>query len=117
MGADMYASLNSGFHDASYYENWNRKRQESIARGEDPNAEFLAKVRHNEMQGYQGKLRRFFRKMSGAEKARAHGEGLTEEEEKEAREKDVGKVQLKGDDGALGIGKGNDGGMGDGVIR
>ncbi|CAF9920938.1 MAG: hypothetical protein ALECFALPRED_001672 [Alectoria fallacina] len=35
-------------HDVAYYEKWNRERQEAVARGEDPNAKFLALVAQKE---------------------------------------------------------------------
>jgi len=88
--------------DAAYYENWNRERQEAIARGEDPNAKFLALVAAREEYSRVGKLRKLFGKRKEGKKA--HGAGLTEEEEREALERDQTYNKQKGrekDDGFI----------------
>lgn len=88
--------------DAEYYEKWNKDRQESIARGEDPNAKFLALVAAREEHSRVGKLRKLFGKRKEGKKA--HGEGLTEEEEREALERDRNFAKERGgekDDGVV----------------
>lgn len=77
--------------DASFYEKWNRERQEAVARGEDPNAKFLALVAEKEARSKKAKLRRLF---SGK---KAHSHGLTEEEEREALERDEAAKAAEGD--------------------
>ena len=53
----------------------NRKRQDAIDRGEDPNAELIAKIEARQPDSY---LERMWRKLSGKKK--------TKVEEKEAKE-------------------------------
>ena len=50
------------------YAEWNRRRQEAIDRGEDPNAEFIAKIEARQPDSY---LERAWRKMSGKKKTKA----------------------------------------------
>ncbi|KAK4691795.1 hypothetical protein P7C71_g5283, partial [Lecanoromycetidae sp. Uapishka_2] len=85
-GGHLWSSQLAGHHDAAYYEKWNKDRQEAIARGEDPNAKFLALVAEREQHSRVGKLRKLFGKRKEGKKA--HGQGLTEEEEREALERD-----------------------------
>lgn len=61
----MWAAPLAGHHDAEYYEKWNKERQEAVARGEDPNAKFLAKVEERKQQGLEGKVRRIWGRMKG----------------------------------------------------
>lgn len=79
-----YSSPKAGHHTA-YFDNWNRERQAAIARGEDPNAKFRALQAAREEKMISGKLRKWLKGLRG-DKGRA--EGLTEEEEREAKAKD-----------------------------
>ena len=62
-------------HDKEYYEQWNREREEAFARGEDPNAKFIAMVKQREQAGCQGKLRRFLGRFGSKEKEGKVGNG------------------------------------------
>lgn len=73
-----------------------------FSRGEDPNAKFLALVAQREANSTAGWLRRLFKKGS-----QAHREGLTASEERKGVERDMKN----------GVSQGNDGGMGDGIVR
>ena len=79
-----YSAPKAGHHTA-YLDNWNLERQAAIARGEDPNAKFLALQAAREEKTISGKLRKWLKGLRGEE---GHAEGLTEEEEREARAKD-----------------------------
>lgn len=79
-----YSSPKAGHHTA-YFDNWNRERQAALARGEDPNAKFLALQAAREEKTVSGKLRRWMKGLRGDQ---GHGERLTKEEEKEAMAKD-----------------------------
>ena len=50
------------------YAEWNRRRQEAIDRGEDPNADFIAKIEARQPDSY---LERTWRKLSGKKKTKA----------------------------------------------
>ncbi|MCJ1274061.1 hypothetical protein MMC21_001855 [Puttea exsequens] len=101
----------SRHHDADYYYKWNKERQEAIARGEDPNAKFLAMVKAREDQSKLHRLKKALsRRKEGKE---AHGEALTADEEGDAMTRD-----LKGGDEAMGTGLvDRDARKDDGVIR
>ncbi|CAF9927392.1 hypothetical protein IMSHALPRED_007204 [Imshaugia aleurites] len=61
-------------HDAAYYEAWNRERQEAVARGEDPNAKFLAMVAQREANSTAGWVRRLFRRGGKGHGVKIEGE-------------------------------------------
>ena len=61
------------------YAEWNRRRQEAIDRGEDPNAEFIAKIEARQPDSY---LERAWRKLIGKKKTQA-----------EERERKIAKEQ------------------------
>lgn len=66
------------------YNAWNKKRQEAIERGEDPNSELLAKIEARPPDSY---VERAWRKFTGKKK--------TKKEEMEAREaKDRNKMRV-----------------------
>ncbi len=96
------------------YAEWNRKRQEAIDRGEDPNAEMIAKIEVRQSDSY---LERAWRKLSGKKKTKAE-----EREAKEAKEKKaIGAKARAVDEGDLGemeVYQGLGGGKeDDGIIR
>ena len=39
-GSGPWSACLVGFHDDSYYEDWKKKREEAVARGEDPSMPF-----------------------------------------------------------------------------
>ena len=56
-GTDLYnrrlqANLALNKEKSSGYASWNRKRQDAINRGEDPNAEFIAKIEARQPDSY-----------------------------------------------------------------
>ena len=62
------------------YNAWNKKRQEAIDRGEDPNSELLARIEARPPDSY---VERAWRKLMGKEKTKKE-----EREAKEARERE-----------------------------
>lgn len=112
-GTDLYnrrleANLALNREKSGGYAEWNRRRQEAIDRGEDPNAELIAKIEARQPDSY---LERTWRKLSGKKSTKA--------EEKEARKKKA--IQAKavaGNGGGLGTTEVYEGGKeDDGVIR
>lgn len=92
-GTDLYnrrleANLALNREGGGGYAAWNRRRQEAIDRGEDPNAELIAKIEARQPDSY---LERTWRKLSGKKKTKA--------EEKEAKEKKA----RAGNEGDLGM--------------
>ena len=89
-GTDLYnrrlqANLALNKEQSSGYAEWNRKRQDAIDRGEDPNAELIARIEARQPDSY---LERMWRKLSGKKKTKAE-----EREVKEAKERK--KVETK----------------------
>ena len=83
-GTDLYnrrlqANLMLNKEHSGGYAEWNRKRQDAIARGEDPNAEFIAKINARQPDSY---LERAWRRLSGKKKTKCK-----EKEAKDAKEK------------------------------
>lgn len=75
-------------------------------RGEDPNINFLAMVKQHEQQGYQGKLRRFFRRMGGKDP-------ISDAKLKKFENSNAPKDRI----GISSIDKGKSDGEGDGITR
>lgn len=96
-GTDLYnrrleANLALNREKSGGYAEWNRRRQEAIDRGEDPNADLIAKIEARPPDSY---LERTWRKLSGKKRTKA--------EEKEAKEKKA--IQAKavaGNEGGFG---------------
>ena len=83
-GTDLYnrrlqANLALNKEQTSGYAEWNRKRQDAIDRGEDPNAELIARIEARQPDSY---LERMWRKLSGKRKTKAEEKAV-----KEARER------------------------------
>ena len=77
------------------YAEWNRRRQQAIDRGEDPNVEFIAKIEARQPDSY---LERTWRKLSGKKKTRAE-----EKDAKMAKEQKAMHMRAKaGNGGDLG---------------
>ncbi|KAF6232700.1 hypothetical protein HO173_009139 [Letharia columbiana] len=96
------------------YAEWNRRRQDAIDRGEDPNADLIAKMDARRPDSY---LERAWRKLSGKKKTKAE-----EKEAKEAKEKKVVEAKARagneGDLGTVDVYQGLAGGReDDGIIR
>ena len=91
------------------YAAWNRRRQEAIDRGEDPKAEFIAKIEARQPDSY---LERTWRKLSGKGKTQAG-----DREAKMAKEQKAMHMRAKaGNGGDLGAAEVHQG-LGDGIIR
>lgn len=110
----LQANLALNREQGGGYVEWNRKRQDAIDKGEDPNADLIAKIEARQPDSY---LERAWRKLSGKKKTKA--------EEKQAKEAKVSKAMdakaRPGNEGDLGIvevyhglGRGKDD---DGIIR
>ncbi|KAL9072981.1 MAG: hypothetical protein Q9161_003203 [Pseudevernia consocians] len=118
-GTDLYnrrleADLALNREKSGGYAEWNRRRQDAIDRGEDPNAELIAKIEARQSDSY---LERAWRKLSGKKKTKA-----AEREAKEAKEKKTldaeARVGNEGDLGEMEVYQGLGGGKeDDGVIR
>ena len=118
-GTDLYnrrleADLALNREKRGGYAEWNRRRQDAIDRGEDPNAELIAKIETRQSDSY---LERAWRKLSGKKKTKA-----AEREAKEAKEKKTldteARVGNEGDLGEMEVSQGLGGGKEhDGVIR
>ena len=85
-GTELYnrrlqANLALNREQSGGYVEWNRKRQDAIDKGEDPNAELIAKIEARQPDSY---LERAWRKLSGKKKTKA--------EEKEAKEAQESKA-------------------------
>ena len=110
----LEANLALNKEKSSGYAEWNRKRQDGIDRGEDPNANFLAKIEARQPDSF---LERMWRKLSGKRKTKAE-----EKEAKEAKERKAMEAKTSvGNDGDLrteevyqGLGPGKED---DGIIR
>ena len=76
------------------YNAWNKKRQEAIERGEDPNSELLAKIEARQPDSY---IERAWRKLTGKKK--------TKKEEREAKE---AKERAKAEARAISLEQQND---------
>ena len=75
------------------YNTWNKKRQEAIARGEDPNSELLAMIEEREPTSY---AERAWRKLTGKKKTKAEEREANEAKERkrwEAKETNVGSTE------------------------
>ena len=118
-GTDLYnrrleANLALNREASGGYAEWNRRRQEAIDRGEDPNAELIAKIETRQPDSY---LERTWRKLSGKKKTKAE-----ENEAKMAKEQKAMHTSAKaGNGGDLGTSEGYQGLGGrkedDGIIR
>ncbi|MCJ1253895.1 hypothetical protein MMC24_001709 [Lignoscripta atroalba] len=89
-GSGPWSACLVGFHDDSYYEDWKKKREEAVARGEDPNARFLALVAAKKERSTSTKLKRLFSKEKQYTRA-ASVIRLDPEEEDEARRRDAAR--------------------------
>lgn len=112
-GTDLYnrrleANLALNGEKSGGYAEWNRRRQEAIDRGEDPNAELIAKIEARQPDSF---LERAWRKLSGKKKTKA--------EEREAEEKKAkARAGNEGDLGTMEVYQGLAGGKeDDGIIR
>lgn len=118
-GTDLYnrrleANLALNGEKSGGYAEWNRKRQDAIDRGEDPNAELIAKIEARQPDSY---LERACRKLSGKKMTKAE-----EKEAKEAKKKNSMEAKAKAsNEGGLGttaVYQGLDAGKeDDGIIR
>ena len=91
-GTDLYnrrlqANLALNKEQSNGYATWNRKRLDAIDRGEDPNAELIARVEARQPDSY---LERMCRKLSGKKKTKAE-----EKEVKEAKERKEVETKTK----------------------
>lgn len=118
-GTDLYnrrleANLALNRENSAGYAEWNRRRRAAIERGEDPNADLIAKIEARQPDSF---LERTWRKVSGKKKTKAQ-----EREAQEAkREKAMEAKARAGNEGDLGtmevyqtLGRGKED---DGVIR
>ena len=95
------------------YAEWNRRRQEAIDRGEDPNAEFIAKIEARQPDSY---LERAWRKLSGKKKTKALEKAKMAKEQKAMHTR--AKAGNGGDLGAAEVYQGlDDKKEDDGIIR
>ncbi len=114
-GTDLYnrrlqANLELNREKSSGYAEWNRRRQEAIDRGEDPNAEMIAKIEARQPDSY---LERMWRKLSGKKKTKAE-----EKEAKEAKKRNaMDRVGTEGDSGPVEVYQGFDQKEDAGIIR
>jgi hypothetical protein len=118
-GGNLYkdrlaANIEANRDPSSGYNAWNKKRQEAIDRGEDPNSALLAMIEAREPDSY---LERAWRKMTGKKKTRAE-----EREAQEAKARKKMELQVQGTKGAdVGIAEIHGGAeayeQDDGVIR
>ena len=119
-GTDLYnrrlqANLALNKEQGSGYAEWNRKRQDAIDRGEDPNAEFIARIDARQPDSY---LERMWRKLSGKQKTKAEEKAV-----KEARGRKkvdtAARLGYKGDSEPVEVHDGLDRGKeeDDGIIR
>ena len=97
-GTDLYnrrlqANLALNKEQNNGYAAWNRKRQDAIDRGEDPNAELIARIEGRQPVSY---LERIWRKLSGKKKTKAEEKGVKEAEERKEVETKT-KLGYKGD--------------------
>ena len=97
-GTDLYnrrlqANLALNREQSGGYADWNRRRQDAIDRGEDPNAELIAKIEARQPDSI---LERAWRKLSGKK--------MTKAEEREAKE----AKRAKSSEDAAGAGNGGD---------
>lgn len=88
-GTDLYnrrleANLALNRDESGGYAEWNRRRQEAIDRGEDPNAELTAKIEARQPDSY---LERTWRKLSGKKKTKAEEKEANGAKEWKNREK------------------------------
>ena len=118
-GTDLYnrrleANLALNRDESGGYAEWNRKRQEAIDRGEDPNAELIAKIEARQSDSY---LERAWRKLSGKKRTKVGEREAREVKEKKA----IGAKARAVDEGDLGemeVYQGLGGGKeDDGIIR
>lgn len=115
-GTDLYnrrleANLALSRESGGGYAEWNRRRQEAIDRGEDPNAEFIAKIEARQSDSF---LERTWRKLSGKKKTKAEEREAKEKKAKEAKS----RAGNEGEEGTMEVYQGLAGGKDDdGIIR
>lgn len=95
-GTDLYnrrlqANLALNREKSGGYAEWNRRRQGAIDRGEDPNADLIAKIEARQPDSF---LERTWRKLSGKKKTKAEEKEAKETKQREAME---AKVRNDGD--------------------
>lgn len=118
-GTDLYnrrleADLALNREKSGGYAEWNRRRQEAIDRGEDPNAKLMAKMEARQPDSY---LERMWRKLSGKKRTKVEENDAKEAKAKKATEAKGGAANERDLEttevyGGLGGGK-----QDDGVIR
>ena len=96
-GTDIYnrrlqANLMLNREHGGGYAEWNRKRQDAIDRGEDPNAELIAKIEARQPDSY---LERAWRRLSGKKKTKAEEREAKDAKQKKAME---AKARLRNED-------------------
>ena len=109
-GSNLYnrrleANLALNREGNSGYAEWNRRRQEAIDRGEDPNAEFIAKIEARQPDSY---LERTWRKLSGKPKTKEREQKVMHTKAKAGNGGDLGAAEVyqglgdrKEDDGII----------------
>ena len=118
-GTDLYnrrlqANLALNREQSSGYAEWNRKRQDAIDRGEDPNAELIARIEARQPDSY---LERMWRKLSGKKKTKAEEKGVKEAEERKKVDT-TARLGYKDDSEPMEVCNGLDHGKeDDGIIR
>ena len=118
-GTDLYnrrlqANLALNREKSGGYAEWNRRRQDAIDRGEDPNAELIAKIEARQPDSY---LERTWRKLSGKKKTKAEEKASQEDKERKTMEAKA-RAKTVGDLGTVEVYQGSDRGKhDDGVIR
>ena len=118
-GTDLYnrrlqANLALNREQSSGYAEWNRKRQDAVDRGEDPNAELIARIEARQPDSY---LERMWRKLSGKKKTKAEEKGVKEAEERKKVDT-TARLGYKGDSEPVEVCNGLDRGKeDDGIIR
>ena len=118
-GTDLYnrrlqANLALNKEKNGGYAEWNRRRQDAIDRGEDPNAELIAKIEARQPDSY---LERTWRKLSGKKKTKAEEKASQEDKERKTMEAKA-RAETVGDLGTVEGYQGSDRGKhDDGVIR
>lgn len=118
-GTDLYnrrlqANLMLNKEHGGGYAEWNRKRQDAIDSGEDPNAELIATIEARQPDSY---LERAWRRLRGRKKTKAEEREARDAKQKKAME-DKARLRIKDDLGTLEVDqRSTPGKKDDGIIR
>ena len=81
-GAWAVASADAERHDADFYAAAKKRREEAVARGEDPYAEFKEKVAAGRAAGDLPRSEKLWRKLTGKDKQQAEAAGSSSDAKK-----------------------------------